>query len=42
MVQQVLWRRMRRMPIIVAQGPILNEARRRYFSTTHFLSTLSP
>jgi hypothetical protein len=41
MVQQVLGRGMRRMPIIAAQWPILNDACGRYFSTTHFLSVLS-
>ena len=40
MVQQGLWRGLR-VPIIAAQGPILNDACRRRFSTTHFLSMLS-
>lgn len=42
MVQQVLWRGLRRVPIIAAQGAILNDARRWYFPSTHILSRLSP
>lgn len=41
MVQQGLWRGLR-VPIIAAQGPILNDARGRGSFTTHFLSVLSP